>query len=119
MFALRKCVDSESDHPTRIEIMSINDMAIKKRCINFEELTHRLSGYVSHGYCAMLYAGLNLFGCFRGCGSFQIAVEEVEEYALPEHCILRLEHPVVLIGEHEHFRLQAVHLGRIEGHHAL
>lgn len=29
------------------------------------------------------------------------SVEPVEERALPEHAVLRLEHPVVLIGEDE------------------
>lgn len=60
-------------------------------------------------------------GSFYAAGLrvLQIFVEELEECALPQNCILRFQNPVVLVGEYQHFSFQTTHLGGIEGHHAL
>ena len=49
----------------------------------------------------------------------QIFVKEAEEGALPEDGVLRLEDPVVLIGEYEHLSFKTMHLCGVECHHAL
>ena len=62
----------------------------------------------------------------RGCwvlhpflGGFQPAVQPGEEGALPQHSVLRLEHPVVLVGEDEQFGRDAAQFGSVEGSHGL
>ena len=50
---------------------------------------------------------------------FQPLVEPLEEVPLPVNGVLRLEDPVVLVGEEEHPRGYAEHLGCVEGGHAL
>ena len=53
------------------------------------------------------------------CLLFQILVEPVEEYALPEHTILWLCHPVAFIREVEELGWYATHASCIEGLHTL
>ena len=50
---------------------------------------------------------------------FQMRVEPVDEVAVPEEAVLRLQHPVGLVREVEVARVEANHLGRIVGRHAL
>ena len=50
---------------------------------------------------------------------FQPAVEPVEETALPEDTVLRLEYPVVFVREYQQFSWYATKFGSVVGTHAL
>ena len=50
---------------------------------------------------------------------FQPLIQPAEEDALPQHAVLRLQHPVVLIREDEQFGGDASQLSRIGCRHAL
>ena len=50
---------------------------------------------------------------------FQVFIQPIIEPTLPQHAILRFQHPVVLVGEIEEFGIEAAQDGGVVGLHAL